>query len=36
MKDYNPFTKISDILNLEQPTMSYFQTDVFEGEMALY
>ena len=32
--DFHPFTKISDILNLEQPTMSYFQTDVFEGEMA--
>lgn len=32
--DFHPFTKISDILNLEQNTMSYFSTDVFEGEMA--
>lgn len=32
--DFHPFTKISDILNLQQPTMSYFSTDIFEGEMA--
>ena len=32
--DFHPFTKISDILNFEQPTMSYFSTEVFEGEMA--
>jgi len=32
--DFHPFNKISDILNLEQPTMSYFSTDIFEGEMA--
>lgn len=32
--DFHPFQKISDILGLEQPTMSYFSTDVFEGEMA--
>ncbi len=32
--DFHPFTKISDILNLEQPAMSYFSTDIFEGEMA--
>ena len=32
--DFHPFTKISDILNLEQPTMSYFSTEVFEAEMA--
>lgn len=32
--DFHPFTKISDILSLEQPAMSYFSTDVFEGEMA--
>ena len=32
--DFHPFTKISDILHFEQPTMSYFSTDVFEGEMA--
>ncbi len=32
--DFHPFTKISDILNLQQITMSYFSEDVFEGEMA--
>ena len=32
--DFHPFTKISDILNLQQPTMSYFSKEVFEGEMA--
>ncbi len=32
--DFHPFQKISDILHLEQPAMSYFSTDVFEGEMA--
>jgi len=32
--DFHPFTKISDILNLDQPSMSYFSTDIFEGEMA--
>lgn len=32
--DFHPFTKISDILNLEQPQMNYFSTDIFEGEMA--
>lgn len=32
--DFHPFTKIADSLNLEQPTMSYFSTEVFEGEMA--
>ena len=32
--DFHPFTKIKDILSLEQPAMSYFSTDVFEGEMA--
>ena len=32
--DFHPFTKISDALNLEQNTMSYFSTEVFEGEMA--
>lgn len=32
--DFHPFTKISDILRLEQPIMSYFSTDVFAGEMA--
>lgn len=32
--DFHPFTKISDILKLEQPAMNYFSTEVFEGEMA--
>lgn len=32
--DFHPFTKISDILNFEQPTMSYFSKEIFEGEMA--
>ncbi len=32
--DFHPFTKISDLLDFEQPAMSYFSTDVFEGEMA--
>lgn len=32
--DFHPFTKVMDALDLQQPTMSYFSTDVFEGEMA--
>lgn len=32
--DFHPFTKISDILEFEQPTRSYFSTEIFEGEMA--
>lgn len=32
--DFHPFTKIADILKLEQPVMGYFSTEVFEGEMA--
>ena len=32
--DFHPFTKIYDSLKLEQPTGSYFSTDIFEGEMA--
>lgn len=32
--DFHPFTKIADLLDLEQPAMSYFSTEVFEGEMA--
>ena len=32
--DFHPFTKIIDVLELQQKTMSYFSTDVFEGEMA--
>jgi len=32
--DFHPFNKIYDGLKLEQPTMSYFSTDIFESEMA--
>ena len=32
--DFHPYTKVLDTLDLQQPTMSYFSTDVFEGEMA--
>ena len=32
--DFHPFTKVMDTLDLQQPTMSYFSTDVFESEMA--
>ena len=32
--DFHPFTKISDFLNMERPAMSYFSTEVYEGEMA--
>ena len=32
--DFHPFTKVMDTLGLKQPTMSYFSTDIFEGEMA--
>ena len=32
--DFHPFQKISDILNFQQPSMDYFSTEVFEGEMA--
>ena len=32
--DFHPFTKISDCLNFELPTMSYFSTEIIEGEMA--
>ena len=32
--DFHPFTKICDSLGLETPTMSYFSTEVYEGEMA--
>ena len=32
--DFHPFTKIYDSLKMEQPTRSYFSTDIFEGEMA--
>lgn len=32
--DFHPFTKIVDVLHLEQPSMTYFSTDIFEFEMA--
>lgn len=32
--DFHPFNKITDTLDLQQPAMSYFSTDVYEGEMA--
>ncbi len=32
--DFHPFTKIADALQLDHPSMSYFETAVFEGEMA--
>lgn len=32
--DFHPYTKIHDILNFQQPTMSYFSTEIFEAEMA--
>ena len=32
--DFHPFTKIMDTLKLERPTMSYFSTEICEGEMA--
>ena len=32
--DFHPFTKISDILNFEQPVVSYFSNEIFKGEMA--
>lgn len=32
--DFHPFTKVMDTLDLQQPTMSYFSTAVFESEMA--
>jgi len=32
--DFHPFQKIADILRFEQPSVSYFSTDIIEGEMA--
>lgn len=32
--DFHPFNKLTDGLNLEQQTMSYFSTEIVEGEMA--
>ena len=32
--DFHPFTKIMDTLEMERPTMRYFSTEIYEGEMA--
>lgn len=32
--DFHPFTKVMDVLDIQQPTMSYFSTEIYEGEMA--
>ncbi|MBQ8200441.1 MAG: methyltransferase domain-containing protein [Clostridia bacterium] len=32
--DFHPFTKVLDTLKLQQPVMSYFFSEVFQGEMA--
>lgn len=32
--DFHPFTKMSDVLNFEGSTRSYFSQEIFEGEMA--
>lgn len=32
--DFHPFTKMADVLNLQQPTGDYFSTEVYEAEMA--
>ena len=32
--DFHPLIKIMDALKMQTPTMSYFSTEVFEGEMA--
>lgn len=32
--DFHPFTKLLDTLDVELPTMSYFSSESFEGEMA--
>ena len=32
--DFHPFTKICDSLDLQTRTMSYFSTEIYEGEMA--
>ena len=34
LSDFHPFTKMEDALGLETKTMSYFATNVFQGEMA--
>ena len=32
--DFHPFTKISDIFDFQQPTLDYFSSEIFQGEMA--
>lgn len=32
--DFHPFSKVVDTLDIQTPTMSYFSTEVYEGEMA--
>lgn len=32
--DFHPFTKIMDLIGAKHPTMDYFSTEIFEGEMA--
>ena len=32
--DFHPFTKIADTLDLQQPTMDYFSTEIYDAEMA--
>ena len=32
--DFHPFSKIFDLVCAKQPTLDYFSTDIFEGEMA--
>ena len=32
--DFHPFSKVMEVLDINQPIMSYFSEDVFEGEMA--
>ena len=34
LSDFHPFTKIFDSLRLGTPAMSYFSTEIYEGEMA--
>lgn len=32
--DFHPYTKMTDILSMQQKTMDYFSEEIFEGEMA--
>ena len=32
--DFHPFSKVAELVGVKQPTLDYFSTDVFEGEMA--